>query len=77
MIESIGWISTILVLIGYFTNAKGQHRVAMYTWIVGDIGWITYDIFISNISHLTLSLVIIAINIYGIYKIINKEKNVG
>jgi hypothetical protein len=77
MIESIGWISTVLVLIGYFTNAKGQHQVAMYTWIIGDIGWITYDIFISNISHLTLSLVIIAINIYGIYKIINKEKNVG
>ena len=74
--EIIGWISTLLVLIGYFTNARGKYRTAMYTWIIGDIGWITYDIYIANISHLTLSLVIIAINTYGIYKIIRKEKYV-
>ncbi len=35
----------------------------------GDTGWITYDFFIDNYSHLVLSLVIIAINVYGIYRI--------
>ena len=69
MIEILGWISTALVLAGYVSNAKGWTKAAMITWIIGDTGWITYDFFIDNISHLVLSLVIIAINIYGIYRL--------
>jgi hypothetical protein len=69
MIEILGWVSTALVLAGYVSNAKGWTKAAMITWIVGDTGWITYDFFIDNISHLVLSLVIIAINIYGIYRL--------
>ena len=68
MIEALGWTSTILVLFGYILNAKMKHRAAMVAWIVGDVGWITYDFFITNISHLVLSLVIISINLYGIYQ---------
>lgn len=73
IIESIGWISTALVLIGYFSNAQGYTKTAMITWIIGDTGWITYDIFIDNISHLMLSLVIICINLFGIYRIWKKS----
>jgi uncharacterized membrane protein YozB (DUF420 family) len=69
MIESLGWISTALVLLGYISNARGLTKLAMVTWIVGDIGWITYDFFINNFSHLVLSLVIIIINLYGIYRL--------
>lgn len=66
--EFIGWASTALVLIGYFFNAN-QNRVAAFTtWIVGDIGWIVYDIYIDNLSHLVLSSAIISLNIYGIIK---------
>ena len=72
MIEVLGWISTALVLVGYFANARGLTKTAMITWIIGDIGWITYDIFISNISHMVLSLVIICINLYGIYRLWKK-----
>jgi hypothetical protein len=68
MIEALGWTSTVLVLFGYILNAKMKHQAAMVAWIVGDIGWITYDFFITNISHLVLSLVIISINLYGIYQ---------
>jgi hypothetical protein len=50
-------------------NARGNSKLAMITWIVGDAGWITYDFFIDNISHLVLSLIIIAINVYGIIRI--------
>ena len=76
MIEILGWTSTILVLLGYVLNAKMQYQAAMIVWIVGDIGWITYDFFITNISHLVLSVVIISINLYGIYqhKIVKKDK---
>jgi len=68
MIEALGWTSTILVLFGYILNAKMKHQAAMVAWIVGDVGWITYDFFITNISHLVLSVVIISINLYGIYQ---------
>ena len=66
MIEALGWISTALVLAGYISNAQHYTKLAMFSWIVGDIGWITYDFFIDNFSHLVLSLVIISINVYGI-----------
>jgi len=66
MIEILGWLSTVLVLIGYIFNAKSRYILAMIAWIIGDIGWITYDLFIDNFSHMALSLVIISINIYGI-----------
>ena len=69
MIELLGWASTGLVLLGYICNARGNSKLAMITWIVGDTGWITYDFFIDNISHLVLSLIIIAINVYGIIRI--------
>jgi len=74
MIEILGWVGTVLVLIGYWANSNLQHRLAMTTWIAGDVIWITYDVFIENWSHMILSLVIIGINIYGIYKIITNGR---
>jgi len=75
MIETLGWISTTLVLAGYILNARQKTRYAMITWIAGDIGWITYDFFIDNFSHLVLSLVIIIINLYGIWNLLSTKKN--
>lgn len=74
MIETLGWISTALVLAGYILNARQKTRYAMITWIAGDIGWITYDFFINNFSHLVLSLVIIIINLYGIWNLLSTKK---
>jgi hypothetical protein len=76
MIELLGWLSTALVLAGYIFNAQQLTKLAMYTWIIGDIGWITYDLFIDNISHMVLSLVIILINLYGIYNNLKTKKSV-
>jgi len=74
MIEVLGWVSTLLVLTGYILNARQLTKYAMATWILGDIGWVVYDFFIYNISHMMLSFIIITINIYGIYNVC-KEKN--
>ena len=49
----------------------------MTVWIIGDIGWITYDFFIDNISHLVLSVVIISINLYGIFNIKKMQKDMN
>ena len=77
MIELLGWTSTALVLIGYILNAKQKFKLAMTVWIIGDIGWITYDFFIDNISHLVLSVVIISINLYGIANIKKMQKDMN
>ena len=74
MIETLGWISTALVLAGYILNARQFSKSAMIAWILGDIGWITYDFYIDNFSHLVLSSVIIAINLYGIWNLLSKKK---
>ena len=74
MIETLGWISTALVLAGYILNARQFSKSAMIAWIIGDIGWITYDFYIDNFSHLVLSSVIIAINLYGIWNLLSAKK---
>ena len=77
MIEILGWASTALVLMGYILNAKQKFKLAMTVWIIGDIGWITYDFFIDNISHLVLSVVIISINLYCIFNIKKMQKDMN
>tara|TARA_R100000315_G_C5196640_1_gene115187 strand:- start:260 stop:514 length:255 start_codon:yes stop_codon:yes gene_type:complete len=74
MIEILGWASTALVLLGYILNAKAKFNAAMIVWIIGDVGWITYDFYIDNFSHLVLSAIIISINIYGIFNIKRMQK---
>lgn len=75
MIEVLGWVSTALVLIGYMLNAKNIRNGAMITWIIGDIGWVVYDVYIANISHMVLSFIIISINLYGIFLQKKLQKN--
>jgi len=74
MVDIIGWVATGLVLLGYWLNANRLHYQAMAVWIVVDIGWIAYDILRCIDPHLTLSSVIILLNIYGIYKILKNKK---
>lgn len=70
--EVLGWLSTALILAGYFLNSNQQLKYAILVWCTGDIGWIIYDMSINNISHAVLSGVIILLNIYGLYKLSKK-----
>ena len=74
MVDFLGWVSTALVLLGYIYNARQLSTYAMIAWIIGDIGWVIYDFFISNVSHLILSFIIISINVYGMYNLRKVEK---
>jgi len=73
MIEVFGWCCTALVLYGFLINSQGKHQQALVAWIVGDVGWIVYDIYIDNFSHLFLSAAIIFINLYGIYNKLRRK----
>jgi len=68
-VEILGWFSTVMILLGALVNARGRSLYAMVIWILGDLCWLVYDVFIFNYSHLTLCLVIIIINVYGIYRL--------
>jgi hypothetical protein len=74
VIEILAWTCTVLVLLGYSLNSHGRYWAAMISWIVGDIGWIVYDIHIHNVSHMSLSAVIIVINMIGMYRIYKQGK---
>jgi len=76
MIEVLGWFSTALVLGGYIFNARLNTTTAFILWILGDIGWIIYDCYIDNFSHLVLSTVIIGINVYGMFNHSNDKTKV-
>lgn len=66
-LESLGWLSTIMILLGYYFNSKSNRTAAFITWIAGDFGWVIYDLYISNWSHMLLSFIIIFLNLYGMY----------
>jgi hypothetical protein len=72
VIDFLGWICTALILAGYILNSNQKTKYALAAWIVGDIGWILYDFRINNPSHATLSVAIILINLYGVYKLYKK-----
>jgi hypothetical protein len=65
---------TLLVLFGFYLNSENKTLYAAMCWIVGDIGWIIYDIHIQNPSHAVLSGVIIAINLKLLKPIFNKKQ---
>ncbi len=72
-IEIIGYIATVLVLIGYALNSQQRLIGACITWIIGDVAWIGYDIAISNVPHTILSALIIALNIRAIYRLTRRH----
>ena len=71
--EILGWICTALVLIGYYLNSRGILYPALIVWIIGDIGWIVYDVHIANLSHAVLSATIILLNLSGVWRILRKK----
>lgn len=75
MIEVFGWLCTAVILVGFILNSYGKLYPALITWIIGDIGWIVYDLYIDNISHLALSMAIIGINVFGIVNLIKKKQD--
>lgn len=74
MVHVLGWLATLMVLAGFYFNSIRKINIAFLVWILGDILWIYYDYLISNWSHAVLSIIIIGLNIYGIYKIKGNEK---
>jgi hypothetical protein len=66
-IEVIGWVATILLLVGYYLNAK--RRISSWiVWMVGNSTMLVYSSLIQSWSVAFLSLALIILNIYGFCK---------
>ena len=66
-IEFLGWIATALLLVGYYTNAH-QKQYSWLIWFVGNGIMSVYAHLIGSMSILTLSIVLMIINLYGYNK---------
>ena len=65
-VELIGWIATLLLLLGYYLNAK-KKIISWVIWITGNSVMLLYAWQIESSSVAFLSAVLILLNIYGYY----------
>ena len=63
-IEFLGWISFLFILIGYYLNAK-LNKKCFYFWVIGNILYSLYGIYINAIPIIATSILVLAMNIYG------------
>jgi nicotinamide riboside transporter PnuC len=62
--ELLGWIASILSIVGIVFNAK-KHILCWPIWLVSNVLWIIYFINIWNPQSLLLWIVFFGFNIYG------------
>ncbi|MBC8416946.1 nicotinamide mononucleotide transporter [bacterium] len=63
-IEWLGWIATIILLVGYYLNAKKKIS-SWYFWFFGNVVMLVYAILIQSYSVAFLSMFLMGMNIYG------------
>lgn len=66
IVELLGWTATLILLIGYWANARKK----LYSWIVWLIGntlMLVYAVCIGSYSVAFLSVVLMGMNIYGYF----------
>lgn len=77
--EIIGWVGTLLILLAYFlvsTNKlKSESKWYQIFNLFGAIGIIVYSAVHNAIPSVGLNAAWLFIAVYGLYKIIGKEKS--
>ena len=61
----ISWALAASAVTGAILNARRDVR-GFYVWIAGNIGWVTYNIYISEYALAALFVVYTGVSIYGI-----------
>ncbi len=63
-VEILGWISTLILLVGYYLNAKKLISSWCF-WLCGNTGMLVYATLINSYSVAFLSVVLMIMNVYG------------
>jgi hypothetical protein len=75
MINTLGWIGNIFFLYGAIALSK-KHMSGWYAQILANVCYVLQSFYLNNNPLLILSVILIGINIYGIYngkKLSNKD----
>ena len=65
-IEIVGWLGFLLILFGYYFNAK-KKLYCFYVWGFGNIVYIVYGYIIDATPIMAMSVFVLMMNVYGYY----------
>ena len=70
IIDMIGWVGFILILLGYYFNAK-RKLYCFYIWGLGNMVYILYGFVINAFPIMAMSVFVLIMNIYGYFNWVN------
>ncbi len=71
-INYVGWVGFLLILFGYYLNAK-KSIYCFLLWIIGNSIYFIYGFIIDALPVMAMSIFILIMNIYGYYSWSNKS----
>ena len=72
-IELLGWLATLVLLVGYYLNAK-KLISSWVLWFIGNSAMLIYALLITSYSVAFLSVVLMGMNVYGYISWKNESK---
>jgi nicotinamide mononucleotide transporter len=65
MLNNLSWIIVAASIIGAIYNARAK-ILGFYIWVVANVAWVVYDLYIGSYSQAALFVVYTIISIIGI-----------
>tara|TARA_R100000234_G_scaffold61809_1_gene37412 strand:+ start:248 stop:490 length:243 start_codon:yes stop_codon:yes gene_type:complete len=62
--EILGWLGFVLILFGYYFNAR-QLIICFYIWGIGNIIFLIYALLINAMPQVAMSIFVLGMNVYG------------
>ena len=63
-VELVGWIGTVMIIYGYYFNAK-KIKTCFIIWGLGNIAFLIYALLIDAPPQVAISIFVIGMNFYG------------
>jgi|TARA_Y100000992_G_C20823339_1_gene285895 hypothetical protein len=63
-VDLIGWIGTVMIIFGYYFNAK-KIKTCFIIWGLGNVAFLIYAILIDAPPQIAISIFVIVMNVYG------------
>ena len=64
IIDMIGWLGFILILLGYYFNAR-KKIYCFYIWGLGNVVYVIYGFIINAFPMMAMSAFVLIMNVYG------------
>ena len=74
LIDIIGWVGFILIIVGYYLNAK-KKLYCFYIWGIGNLIYVFYGFVINAFPMMAMSVFVLFMNVYGYMNWMKDLKN--